>query len=96
MEKNFATRLDSIYSVFNSKNTAFYEEATQEFKKLVKEACETKIQIIRYNKERRLWDLVRELPINNCAIHPRIDGGFDFIHEGSITTYSPDCRFAIG
>lgn len=45
MEKNFAIRLDSIYSVFNSKNTAFYEEATQEFKKLVKESYETKIQI---------------------------------------------------
>ena len=96
MEKNFATRLDSIYSVFNSKNTAFYEEATQEFKKLVKESFETKIKIIHYNKERGVWDLVRELPINNCAIHPRTDGGFDFIHEGSITTYDSDCRFAIG
>ena len=96
MEKNFAERLDSIYSVFNSKNTVFYEEATQEFKKLVKEAYETKIQIIHYNKESGLWDLVRELPINNCAVHPRTDGGFDFIHEGSITTYGPDCRFAIG
>ena len=93
MEKNFAERLDSIYSVFNSKNTIFYDEATQEFRELVKESYETKIKIMHYNNG--LWDVVRELPINNCAVHPRSDGGFDFIHEGSITTYGPDCRFVI-
>ena len=94
MEKNFAERLDSIYSVFNSKNTALYDEATQELKTLVKESYETYINIIRYNNG--LWKSVLKLPINNCAVHPRTDGGFDFIHEGSITTYGPDCRFAIG
>ena len=94
MEKNFATRLDSIYSVFNSKNTVFYEEATQEFRKLVKEAYETHLIIIAYNNGR--WETVKELPLNNCAIHPRIDGGFDFIHEGHVTTYGPNCRFTIG
>ena len=38
MEKNFAERLDSIYSVFNSKNTALYDKAIQELKTLVKES----------------------------------------------------------
>ena len=35
MEKNFAERLDSIYSIFNSKNTALYDEAIQELKTLI-------------------------------------------------------------
>ena len=93
MEKNFAERLDSIYSVFNSKNTALYNEATQELKTLVKESYETHINIIHYNNG--LWESVLKLPINNCAVHPRTDGGFDFIHEGTVTTYGADCRFAI-
>ena len=95
MEKNFAERLDSIYSVFSSKDTALYDEATQELRTLVKESYETHINIIRH-KEDGMWETVCKLPINNCAVHPRTDGGFDFIHEGSITTYGPDCRFAIG
>lgn len=78
MEKNFATRLDSIYSVFNSKNTAFYEEATQEFKKLVKEVCETKIQIIHYNKEHGVWDKVSP----SCQ--------FDFHKNGGISVFCKD------
>ena len=94
MEKNFAERLDSIYSVFNSKNTALYDEATQELKTLVRESYETHINIIRYNNG--LWESVLKLPINNCAVHPRTDGGFDFIHKGTVTTYGADCRFAIG
>ena len=94
MVKNFAERLDSIYSVFNSKDTASYDEATQELKTLVRESYETNINIIRYNNG--LWESVLKLPINNCAVHPRTDGGFDFIHEGTVTTYGADCRFAIG
>ena len=95
MTKNFAERLDSIYSVFNSKNTALYDEATQELKTLVKESYETHIHIIRRKKD-GMWETVCKLPINNCAVHPRNDGGFDFIHEGTVTTYGADCRFAIG
>ena len=41
MEKNFAERLDSIYSVFNSKNAALYDDAVRELESLVKEAYET-------------------------------------------------------
>ena len=51
MEKNFAERLDSIYAVFNSKDTALYNEATQELKTLVKESYETHINIIRHKKD---------------------------------------------
>lgn len=47
MEKNFAERLDSIYSVFNSKDTTLYDEATQELKTLVKESYETHIHVIK-------------------------------------------------
>lgn len=54
MEKNFAERLDSIYSVFNSKDTALYDEATQELRTLVKESYETHINIIRH-KENGMW-----------------------------------------
>lgn len=99
MEKNFAERLDSIYSVFNSKNTALYDDAIRELKNLVKELYETNIYIIGYNvchKKEGTWTTIRKLPINNCAIHPRTDGGFDFIHEGTVTTYGANCRFAIG
>ena len=95
MEKNFAERLDSIYSVFNSKNTALYDEAIQELKSLVKEAYETNIHIIHHKKD-GMWKTVCKLPINNCAVHPRTDGGFDFIHEGKVETYGSDCIFAIG
>ena len=93
MEKNFATRLDSIYSVFSSKDTALYDEATQELRTLVKESYETHINIIRH-KEDGMWETVYKLPINNCAVHPRTDGGFDFIHEGNVTTYGANYRFA--
>ena len=95
MEKNFAERLDSIYAVFNSKDAALYDKATQELKTLVKESYETHINIIRHKKD-GMWETVCKLPINNCAVHPRTDGGFDFIHEGTVTTYGVDCRFAIG
>lgn len=95
MVKNFAERLDSIYSIFNSKDTALYDDAVRELETLVKEAYETNINIIHHKKD-GTWNTVCKLPINNCAIHPRIDGGFDFIHEGTVTTYGDDCRFAIG
>lgn len=94
MENNFAIRLDQAFSVFNSKDTILYENATENISKLVKEAYETHLIIIAYNNGR--WETVKELPLNNCAIHPRIDGSFDFIHEGHVTTYGPNCRFAIG
>ena len=93
MENNFAIRLDQAFSVFNSKDTILYENATENLGKLVKEAYETHLIIIAYNNGR--WETVKKLPLNNCAIHPRIDG-FDFIHEGHVTTYGPNCRFAIG
>ena len=95
MEKNFAERLDSIYSVFSSKDTALYDKATQELRTLVKESYETHINIIRH-KEDGMWETVCKLPINNCAVHPRTDGGFDFIHGGHVTTYGSNYRFAIG
>ena len=94
MENNFAIRLDQAFSVFNSKDTILYENATENLGKLVKEAYETHLTILAYNNGR--WETVKELPLNNCAIHPRIDGGFDFIHEGHVTTYGHNCRFAIG
>ena len=94
MENNFEIRLDQVFSVFNSKDTILYENATENLGKLVKEACETHLIIIAYNNGR--WETVKELPLNNCAIHPRIDGGFDFIHEGHVTTYGSNCRFVIG
>lgn len=94
MKNNFAIRLDQAFSVFNSKDTILYENATENLGKLVKEAYETHLIIIAYNNGR--WETVKELPLNNCTIHPRSDGGFDFIHEGHVTTYGPNCRFAIG
>ena len=93
MENNFAIRLDQAFSVFNSKDTTLYENATENLGKLVKEAYETHLIILAYNNGR--WETVKKLPINNCAIHPRTDG-FDFIHEGHVTTYGLNCRFAIG
>ena len=93
MENNFAIRLDQAFSVFNSKDTILYENATENLGKLVKEAYETHLIIFAYNNGR--WETVKELPLNNCAIHPRIDGGFDFIHEGHVTTYGSNCRFVI-
>ena len=92
MENNFAIRLDQAFSVFNSKDTTLYENATENLGKLVKEAYETHLIIFAYNNGR--WETVKKLPLSNCAIHPRIDG-FDFIHEGHITTYGPNCRFVI-
>ena len=94
MENNFAIRLDQAFSVFNSKDTILYENATENLGKLVKEAYETHLIILAYNNGR--WETVKELPLNNCAIHPRTDGGFDFIHKGHVTTYGPKCRFVIG
>lgn len=95
MEKDFATRLDQVFhSVFNSKSTLLYENAKEDLSKLVKEACETHLIILAYNNGE--WVTVKKLPINNCAIHPRSDGSFDFIHEGHVTTYGSNCRFAIG
>ncbi len=40
MTKDFAIRLDSVYAIFNGKDTALYEKATEELRKLVKEAYE--------------------------------------------------------
>lgn len=95
MTKNFAIRLDQTYSVFNSEeNKEMLDFAKQNLRDLVKEVCETHLIILSYNNGR--WDEVKKLPLNNCAVHPRKDGGFDFIHEGSIQTYGPNCRFAIG
>lgn len=94
MENNFTIRLDQAFSVFNSKDTILYENATENLGKLVKEAYETHLIIVAYNNGR--WEIVKELPLNNCSIHPRTDGGFDFIHEGHVTTYGPNCRFVIG
>ena len=94
MTKDFAIKLDQAFSVFNSKDTILYENATENLGKLVEEAYETHLIIIAYNNGR--WETVKELPLNNCALHPRIDGGFDFIHEGHVTTYGSNCRFAIG
>lgn len=94
MENNFAIRLDQVFSVFNSKDTILYENATENLRELVKEVYETHLIILAYNNGR--WERVKELPINNCTIHPRQDGGFDFIHEGRITTYGSNCVFAIG
>lgn len=51
------------------------------------------IHLIAYNNGR--WEIVKELPINHCAIHPRSDGGFDFIYKGHVTRYGPNCRFVI-
>ena len=90
MEKNFAIRLDQAFSVFNSKDTILYENATENLGKLVKEACETHLIIMVYNNG--IWKTVKKLPINNCAIHPRIDSRFDFIHKGHVTKYGPNCR----
>ena len=96
MKNNFAIRLDQAFSVFNSKDTSkhslLYENATDNLGKLVKEVYETHLIIFAYNNGR--WEIVEKLPLNNCAIHPRIDG-FDFIHEGHITTYGLNCRFVI-
>ena len=94
MENNFAIRLDQASQYSTVRITILYENATENICKLVKEAYETHLIIIAYNNGR--WETVKELPLNNCAIHPRIDGGFDFIHEGHVTTYGPNCRFAIG
>lgn len=94
MINNFAIRLDQVFSVFNSKDIALYENAVENFYELVKEAYETHIRILSYNDGK--WEIVEELPINNCAVHPRTDGGFDFIIDGHVTTYGPNCRFAIG
>lgn len=93
MKKDFAIRLDQVFSVFNSKDTALYEDATKALGELVKEISETHIRILFYNDGK--WEIVKKLPINNCAVHPRTDGGFDFIHEGHITTYGSNCRFVI-
>ena len=51
MTKDFAIRLDQTFSVFNSKDTALYENATENLRELVKEAYETHIHIIAYNNE---------------------------------------------
>ena len=93
MENNFAIRLDQAFSVFNSKDTILYENATKNLGKLVKEAYETHLIILAYNNGR--WKTVKKLPLNNCAIHPRTDGGFDFIHEGHVTTSGHNCSFEI-
>ena len=42
-----------------------------------------------------IWKTVKKLPLSNCAIHPRTDGGFDFLYEGHVTTYGLNCRFVI-
>ena len=49
--------------------------------------------IMAYNNGR--WKTVKKLPISECAIHPRTDGGFDFMYEGHVTTYGLNCRFVI-
>lgn len=45
MKKDFAIRLDQVFSVFNSKDTALYEDAIENLRKLVKEAYETHIRV---------------------------------------------------
>ncbi len=36
MKKEFAIRLDQVFSVFNSKDTALYENAVENLRELVK------------------------------------------------------------
>ena len=44
MTKDFAIKLDQAFSVFNSKDTILYENATEDLGKLVKEAYETDLK----------------------------------------------------
>ena len=61
MNKDFAIRLESVHAIFNSKDTALYERATEELRKLVKEAYEgNKCAQICDNGN---WMFMEELPI---------------------------------
>lgn len=97
MKKDFAIRLDQVFSVFNSKDTALYEDAIENLRKLVKEAYETHIRVKACKNVK--WETIKELPVVNCTIKYEENGEFALIYENDyeneVEVFNPNSEVVV-
>ena len=97
MKKDFAIRLDQVFSIFNSKDTALYEDAIENLRKLVKEAYETHIRVKACKNGK--WETIKELPVVNCTIKYEENGEFALIYENDyeneVEVFNPNSEVVV-
>lgn len=97
MVNNFAIRLDQVFSVFNSKDTVLYEDATKALGELVKEAYETHIRVKACKNGK--WETIKELPVVNCTIKYEENGEFALIYENDyeneVEVFNPNSEVVV-